>query len=66
VTTTNHTTVNEPQKTCCHVCGKTMKRFAQDYWYWYYRCDCGRERLVPKEEHERGYQPWPGRETPTA
>ncbi len=36
--------------TRCWICGKPMKRFAQDSWYWYYRCeDCDTERLEPKE-----------------
>lgn len=63
MTDMNNTTLIEGRKTC-HVCGKAMERFAQDHWYWYYRCGCGCERLIPKEENERGYQPWPGRETP--
>lgn len=63
MTDMNNATAIEEQKTC-HVCGKAMERFAQDYWYWYYHCGCGCERLIPKEENERGYQPWPGRETP--
>ncbi len=62
----NDTTANKPEDTGCHVCGRTMKRFAQDHWYWYYRCACGCERLVPKEENERGYQPMSGKETPAA
>ncbi|MBP7530190.1 MAG: hypothetical protein KA801_19875 [Syntrophorhabdaceae bacterium] len=66
MTTTSDRIVNEEPQDRCHVCGKTMKRFAQDYWYWYYRCECGCERLVCKEENERGYQPWPRRETPAA
>jgi hypothetical protein len=66
VTVTNDTTEKRLQDTDCHVCGRTMKRFAQDYWYWYYRCACGCERLIPKEENERGYQPWPGKEAPAA
>ena len=39
----------------CVMCGKPMTRYAQDHWYWYYKCDCGHEQLVPKREEERGY-----------
>ena len=39
----------------CYKDGKTMKRFAEDHWYWYYKCECGNEHLIPKNEDERGY-----------
>lgn len=37
--------------TDCWICRKPMIRFAEDSWYWFYRCaDCGTEKLYPKEK----------------
>ena len=36
--------------TDCWICGKPMKIFAQDSWYWFLKCvDCKTEKLIPKE-----------------
>jgi DNA-directed RNA polymerase subunit RPC12/RpoP len=42
----------------CWKCGKEMKRFAQDTFYWYYKCPkCGQENLVLKEKDNAGATP---------
>lgn len=39
----------------CWNCTGTMERFADDTFYWYYRCPkCGKEKLEPKEDLEGG------------
>ncbi len=50
--TMNDDACNVELTTDCWICGKPMTRFAQDSWYWYYRCgDCGVERMYPKERN---------------
>lgn len=49
----NDDTCSVELTTDCWICGKPMTRFAQDSWYWYYRCeDCGVERMYPKERND--------------
>jgi len=49
----NDDTCNVELTTDCWICGKPMTRFAQDSWYWYYRCEeCGVERMYPKERND--------------
>jgi DNA-directed RNA polymerase subunit RPC12/RpoP len=49
----NDDTCHVELTTDCWTCGKPMTRFAQDSWYWYYRCEaCGVERMYPKEKND--------------
>lgn len=39
----------------CWKCGKEMKRYGEDTFYWYYRCkDCGIENMKLKEKDNAG------------
>ena len=45
----------KPAPIPCWNCSERMQQFADDTFYWYYRCAaCGKEKMVPKKKTDEG------------